>query len=71
MRSGLVVVFEVLRQNALQMRLVEHDEMVEALSADGPDQPFHERILSGTPVGGEHLVDAHVLHAISKRRVVD
>ena len=35
--SGIVVVVEVRHQNAAQMILVPHDEMVEALSADGPD----------------------------------
>ena len=71
MRSGLVVVFEAHCQNALQMRLVEHDDMVEAFSADRTYQPFYERILPGTPMGGEHLVDTHVLYAISKCRAVD
>ena len=57
-RASLMVVGEILRQNTTRMILVEHDQVVEALSAYAPDEPFDERILPGTPLGGEHLVDA-------------
>ena len=41
------------------MRLVEDDDVVEALSPDGADHPFRERILPGRPRCGHNLLNAH------------
>lgn len=56
---GLMVVVEVYRQNAMQMLLVEHDDMVETFTADGPAEPFHERILPRTPMRGRRKSLCH------------
>jgi hypothetical protein len=53
------------------MILVPHDEMVEARSSDRTNQPFQERILPRTPMGGEYFVNADVLHTIGECRAVD
>jgi hypothetical protein len=39
-RAGVVVISRVCSQHVPQMRLVEDDQMVEALSPDGSDQPL-------------------------------
>ena len=46
-RSTTVVVGEVVSQQATQLRVVQHHDVVEALAAQGADEPFHVRILPG------------------------
>ena len=43
------------------MRLVQDEEMIEALAADGADDPLHEGVLPGRAGGGEDLADSHAL----------
>jgi hypothetical protein len=40
-----VVVAEIPAQEPAEMRLVQYEEVVEALATDGPDDSLHERIL--------------------------
>jgi hypothetical protein len=46
---GPVVVDEVLAQEAAQMGFVQHHDVVEALAAEGADEPFHGGILPRRP----------------------
>jgi hypothetical protein len=46
-RPDAVVVGKVVSQQPTQMGLVEHDHMVEALTAEGSDEAFHVRIRIG------------------------
>lgn len=62
MRSRAVIIGEVQTQQALEVRRVEHDEVIEALAADGPDQAFDVRILPGRARGDAHLVDTEAFH---------
>jgi hypothetical protein len=43
--TGPVVVDEVRAQQATQMGFVQHHHVVEALAAEGADEPFHVGIL--------------------------
>ena len=43
--SGTVVVEEILAQQPTQVGVVQHHDVVEALAAEGADEPFHVRIL--------------------------
>lgn len=52
-RTRAVVVREVVAQDSPQMLLVEHDDVIEALSADGTDHAFHERALPWGASGDE------------------
>ena len=45
MRSGAVIVREVHGQDATQVAFAQNDDMIEALTPDRTDEPFHERIL--------------------------
>jgi hypothetical protein len=45
--------------------------VVEAVPPDGADQPLGERILPGTPVGDEDLLDAHAPGPLPKDLAVD
>ena len=71
-RSGrVVVVVEVLSQDASEMQLAEHDDVVEALSADGPDQPLDVWALPRTSRRDEHFIDPHRLDALAEHVGVD
>ena len=51
MRPCPMIVGEVSRQHAAQMRLAEDDDVIQTLAADGSDQPLHVRILPRTRRG--------------------
>lgn len=53
------------------MPLVEHDYAVEALAANRGDEPFHERVLPGTPGRTSHLLVALAFDAALKVLAVD
>ncbi len=66
-----MIVREVLRQDPSEVRLVQNDDVVEALPANGSDQPLDVRILPRRLRGDEHLVDAHPLHPMLEAQAVD
>ena len=57
MRPGLVVMEDVLVEDPPEMVLVENDEMVEAFSADRPDDSLGVGVLPGGLGRGEDLPD--------------
>src|SRR5262245_54481190 len=62
-RSGHVVVREVSAKHATQVTFIEHDDEVEAFSANRADDAFGEGILPGRAGGDDGLADAQVLHS--------
>ena len=48
------------------MALVQDDHVVQAFTADTPDQPLDVGILPRTSGGDEHFFDPHVLHPLPK-----
>ena len=71
MRSRIEVVPEVSFQDPSQMPLSEYDHVIEALSANAPNQPFRKRILPWTSRRCEHLFDSHSLNPVSEMATVD
>src|SRR6202022_4529253 len=59
MCSDVVVVTSIGSQDPAQMRLTENDDMIQALAADRPDQPFGKSILPRRGWGGRLVPDAH------------
>src|SRR5512132_1871836 len=53
------------------MRLVQNEEVIQALAADGADCPFDERVLPGCAGGGEDLANPHTLDSPHERLAVD
>ena len=53
------------------MRLSEHDDVIEAFSANAPNQTFGERILPGTLRCSEHFRDSHALNSVSEMAAVN
>jgi hypothetical protein len=53
-----MIVGEVSRQHAAQMRFADDEDVIEALAADGSDQSLHVRILPRTGRGRDDLSDS-------------
>jgi len=70
-RPPSVVVAKVTPQDPLQMPLAQHDDVVQALSANTPDQPLDVRILPWAPTSDDDLLDAHVGDAALEVSAVD
>ena len=69
--SPPVVVDEVVLEVATQRALVPHDDVVEALVADGADHPFDEWILPESPRCRQDLAKAHRAGGPAHFRAVD
>src|ERR1700675_3342959 len=59
MCSDVVVVTSIGSQGPAQMRLTKNDDMIQALAADRPDQPFGKAILPRRGWCGRLVPDAH------------
>lgn len=55
----MCVVQEIVSQDSPQAELVENDDVVQALAADGPDETLDEGILPGTSRCREDFLNAH------------
>ena len=53
------------------MPIIEHDDVVDALSSDRSNEPLDIRILPRTSPGRHDLLDAHVLDAVLEHATVD
>src|SRR6202012_6041102 len=58
MCSDVVVVTTVGSQGPAQMRLTKNDDVIQALAADRPDQPFGKAVLPGRGWCGRPVPDA-------------
>src|SRR5260370_3785861 len=59
MCSDVVVVTSIGSQGPAQMRLTKNDDMIQALAADRPNQPFGKDILPRRGCSGRLVSDAH------------
>jgi hypothetical protein len=66
-----VVVGEIRAQDAAEMGAVQNDDVIQALTPDGADHRFRERVLPGRSGGGEHLADPHGSDASREGLAVD
>lgn len=71
MRSCGVVVGEIGAQDAAEMGLAQNDDVIEALAADGADDPFDERVLPGCSGSDPHFSRSHVDEAPGEALAVD
>ena len=61
-----VVVTDVGAENPPQMAFTENNDVVQAFSPDGPDDPLDVRILPRRAWGSQHFIDTHSLHPSSE-----
>ena len=71
MRSRRVVIGKIGSKQSLEVTLVQDDEVIEAVAADGADQAFDIGILPGRARGGEHLFDTEAVHTATEPDVID
>src|SRR5437899_1597336 len=71
MSSRAVIVDEVAGQDAAQVPLAEHKDMVQTLTANRADEPLREGVLPRAVGRRQDLVDPHALHSLSERMSVD
>ena len=64
MRARIIVIGKVGAQEPAEVAFVEHEDVVEALSADGADHPLCVGVLPGYAWGGEDLADPHTLDSL-------
>ena len=66
MAPGIVIVVEVLGQDAMQMSFAQYNHMIQTFSTYRADHPFVIRILPGLMGSGGNFFDAHALHAFDE-----
>src|SRR5438128_8817733 len=71
MSPGIQIVTEISFENPSQMRLSEHDDVVEAFPANTSNQTLGQRILPRTPWSSEHFRDSHALNPVSEVAAVN
>ncbi len=62
MSARIVIISEISAENFAQMKLVDHDHVVDAVLADGTDHPFDAGILPRGAVCGDDLCDSRGLN---------
>src|SRR5256885_17073783 len=61
MRARLLVIMKIASQSPPQRRLVPHNDVIQALASNRPDQPFHIWILPRRSRRRDHFFDPHAL----------
>src|SRR5664280_170317 len=69
--AGTMVVLKVTAQDATQVPLIQHDDMVQAFSPDGTNQPFDVGILPRRSRSREHFLYAQALDTMTKVFPID
>src|ERR1700724_2417130 len=70
-RPELVVIRDVGCDDAAEMSLAEHDEMVETLPSDRADQPFDVSVLPRRSRCRRPITDTHALEASGDGLTID
>ncbi len=65
------MILKVRSEDALQMLLVEYNDVAKALTTDRADESLHVGRLPGRPISDHDLLDGHMLHALAEELAVD
>jgi hypothetical protein len=69
--TAAVVIGEIPRQQRLQVRFVQDDDMIEQFSSQRPDHSLDEGVLPGRARGGHHFLNAKCRQATAGGGAVD
>src|SRR3982751_3226218 len=69
--AAVMVVVDKGLELARQAGWMEHDHVIQALSANGANHPFDIGALPGRPWGRQDLLDAHRLHLLDEMESED
>ena len=67
----MMIVVHIGLKNTTQMPLAEHDDIIETLAPDAPNDPLTVWILPGTVGRNLHLFNAQVADSVLERGAVD
>jgi hypothetical protein len=70
-RSASMIITEVLAKDSTQVSLIENNNMIQAVSAYGPDNSFNERVLPRRARGRNNLLDTQALDPSSNLLTVN
>src|SRR5574337_418877 len=70
MSPAMLVVFEILLQHPTQANLAENDDVIQAFTADRPNEPLGVAVLPRGLRSSEDFVDAHPLRGFAKPRPI-
>ena len=70
-RSARMIITEVLAKNSTQVPLIENNNMMQTVSAYGPDNSLYERILPRRARGRNDLLDTQALDPSSNLLTVN
>ncbi len=70
-RAGVVVVGNVVLEDALKMRFSENDQVIDALASNRPDDSLSVRVLPGGSRSGDDLSYAHSLNSCMEVGSID
>src|SRR6267142_1868077 len=62
MRSRSVIVIQIRTKDMTEGRFVEHEHMVQALTAESNQSRARRRLAAGGSRGAQHFLDTHVSH---------
>ena len=71
MRPGVVIIVEVLSQDAMQMGLVQHNHMIQTIAAYAADDSFAKWILPRRAWCDQNFLNTHVLDSLLEVFAVD
>jgi hypothetical protein len=71
MRAGVVVVGNVVLEDAPKMRFSENDQVIDALASNRPDDSLSVRVLPGGSRSGDNLSYAHSLNSCTEGGSID
>src|SRR5947207_13928469 len=70
MRSGVMMVLKIGRQDAAQVMLAQDDNVIQTFTADRTDETLGVGILPGRSRGSDDLRDAHRSNAMAECRTI-
>src|SRR5262245_1977001 len=71
MRAAPMIIADIGRKNPSEMRLIDDDDVIEALASDRSDQPFDVGVLPRTGRSRDDVRDADASYAPSELLAVD
>src|SRR5260370_12818789 len=70
MRSGVMMILKIARQDAAQVTLVEDDDVIQTFTADRTDETLGVGVLPGGSRGSDDLRDSHRSNSITECRTI-
>jgi hypothetical protein len=67
----MVIIAYVRCEQPCEMPFIEHDDLIEDLTANAPDEALHIGVLPGTSWGNDYFFHAYVPYTLPKGDAID